>query len=108
MAILAKLQNPEGRHCKAQGLDPYSPRSVLGILFTFWVMGFLMDEQKGSFFLPRGTGIQSRKHPRLAPKLAPLPIILYFNIEPGRDFTCNTKTCNTVRLHGHFWKYLHL
>ena len=26
-------------------------RSVLGILFTFWVMGFLIDEQKGSFLL---------------------------------------------------------
>ena len=34
------------------------PRSVLGILFTFWVMGFLIYEQKGSFFLPRGTGIK--------------------------------------------------
>ena len=33
-------------------------RSVLGILFTFWVMGFLIYEQKGSFFLPRGTGIK--------------------------------------------------
>ena len=32
--------------------------SVLGILFTFWVLGFLIYEQKGSFFLPRGTGIK--------------------------------------------------
>ena len=33
--------------------------SVFGILFTFWVMGFLIYEQKlGSFFLPRGTGIK--------------------------------------------------
>ena len=35
-------------------------RSVLGILFTFWVMGFLIYGQKGSFFLPRGTGIKFR------------------------------------------------
>ena len=33
-------------------------KSVLGILFTFWVMGFLIYKQKGSFFLPRGTGIK--------------------------------------------------
>ena len=33
-------------------------RSVLGIIFTFWVMGFLIYKQKGSFFLPRGTGIK--------------------------------------------------
>ena len=33
-------------------------KSVLGILFTFWVMGFLVYKQKGSFFLPRGTGIK--------------------------------------------------
>ena len=32
---------------------------MLGILFTFWVMGFLIYKQKGSFFLPRGTGIKS-------------------------------------------------
>ena len=31
-------------------------RSVLGILFTFWVMGFLIYKQKGCFFLPWGTG----------------------------------------------------
>ena len=31
---------------------------MLGILFTFWVRGFLIYEQKGSFFLPRGTGIK--------------------------------------------------
>ena len=36
---------------------PYS-RSVLGILFAFWVMGFLIHKQKGFFFLPRGTGIK--------------------------------------------------
>ena len=39
---------------------PTITRSVLGILFTFWVMGFLIYEQKGSFFLPRGTGIKIR------------------------------------------------
>ena len=33
---------------------------MLGILFTFWVMGFLIYKQKGSFFLPRGTGIEGR------------------------------------------------
>ena len=37
--------------------NPFT-RSVLGILFTFWVMGFLIYKQKGSFFLPRGTGIK--------------------------------------------------
>ena len=27
--------------------------SMLGILFTFWGMGFLIFRKKGSFFLPR-------------------------------------------------------
>ena len=36
-------------------------KSVLGILFTFWVMGFLIFKQKGSFFLPWGTGIKFRR-----------------------------------------------
>ena len=27
--------------------------SMLGILFTFWGMGFLISRKKGSFFLPR-------------------------------------------------------
>ena len=35
-------------------------KSVLGIPFTFWVMGFLIYEQKGSLFLPKGTGIKAK------------------------------------------------
>ena len=29
------------------------PGSMLGILYTFWGMGFLIFRYKGSFFLPR-------------------------------------------------------
>ena len=36
-------------------------KSVFGILLTLWVMGFLIYKQKGSFFLPRATGIQNTK-----------------------------------------------
>ena len=44
------------------------PKSVLGILFTFWVMGFLIYiDKKGSFFLPRGTGIKFICQGRLEP-----------------------------------------
>ena len=36
-------------------------RSALGILFSFWVMGFLiLMNKKDPCFLPRGTGIKER------------------------------------------------
>ena len=38
-----------GSRVKIRITDPES-RSVLGILFTFWVLGFLVYEQEGSFF----------------------------------------------------------
>ena len=52
-AYLRRLCGLEGQKLLAELMNTNVSGSMLGILFTFWCMGFLIFGKRGSLFLPR-------------------------------------------------------
>ena len=88
-------------------LDPdlsTDTRSVLGILFTFGVMGFLMYEQKGSFFLPGGTGIKDRERPLTAASGQGHVEVVRLLLEAGADKNLADNDGSTALMCAALWE----